>query len=846
MQLSPLFMPGLSGTVALLYTVAAFAVCSGRRIGPNLVSDPGAEKPGQITWVFAELGIDCGEACQVVEGTCDVDELKNLDTLDELNDVLAELAPVTACSARRRNTNNWKRSYSPAMHGAREWCMYKPQTNPTMMRRYPRKCSAKGKAFRRFCPCRGDGPLTPPPPRPTEQPPAPVEGCGEGWNYVDARDVEEYLSYVAAAVVDRQELDLATLAYLKKPFSRETEKMGAHARVIKQALDLVESYESTNGPLFLNNQTSGTYRRGRAGKELDDAVKEVHEAVLDHIYNNKIVYASCIKLLGGRPWQTAAFWPGTVNSSGPQAHTVEVVAKNRKRWGGSVMYDNWAALRPTGLYLVPGGIANISVPEAFAGKGYQVQIGSHIWTMGNKKREYPRLARVVTYVDLAAPVTQLTSPLGGGVYILVPYERDDGLLQAEISGAVVRAPFFQSTQLHHTTAEEWAQSRVTPGPWAVFETDKFMLNVPKVWISDFSWEHVDALLKQWDIYMDGTNEYAGFFGEGFSRDKTTLYIGADVRFKASVYSPGYPQSNDRVKTGPSGPKPAGPDGRSTAWYLHSEKLSTNTVAFHELGHGMRLQMFGKGESEVIGNFLLAYILNVKLGHTLDKAFELTFNAKLQQTPDMTAFLWLQKPTFRKGLPMYGGEAAFQHRGIAKYHAYVKLFGWTAWRNSQRVFHTAGMEQAMAARRRCKWRKNRKDSNWRFMQMSKAAGADIRPLMAIWGMFPQKPEDVNSFIAEEGLCLSTKVKMYMENMKTLVPMNQTSFNTTARLVHKNVDKCRDKQCKALRRDMAIWSDVEADATKAQIDKVIADFYTGAQCVLDDVNTPIPSDDDFTPT
>ena len=40
------------------------------------------------------------------------------------------------------------------------------------------------------------------------------------------------------------------------------------------------------------------------------------------------------------------------------------------------------ALRPTGLYLAPGSIATVTVPNSLVGQDYYIRVGSHEWDLG--------------------------------------------------------------------------------------------------------------------------------------------------------------------------------------------------------------------------------------------------------------------------------------------------------------------------------------------------------------------------------------------------------------------------------------------------------------------------------
>ena len=70
---------------------------------------------------------------------------------------------------------------------------------------------------------------------------------------------------------------------------------------------------------------------------------------------------------------------------------------------------------------------------------------------------------------------------------------------------VVPAPYFAATSLEQTTLQEWTDTeRLHPGPWADFETDKFMMTLPTSWI--YSYADPLTQLQDWDLAMEAVSE----------------------------------------------------------------------------------------------------------------------------------------------------------------------------------------------------------------------------------------------------------------------------------------------------------------------------------------------------
>ena len=87
------------------------------------------------------------------------------------------------------------------------------------------------------------------------------------------------------------------------------------------------------------------------------------------------------------------------------------------------------------------GIAIVRVLNKIVGRGYEIRVGAND---SNLKYHgfYKRMDRVTSTFPVVANKTTIASPLGGGIYIRVPYLADDGIIDVQIIGPVVQAPIF--------------------------------------------------------------------------------------------------------------------------------------------------------------------------------------------------------------------------------------------------------------------------------------------------------------------------------------------------------------------------------------------------------------------
>lgn len=263
--------------------------------------------------------------------------------------------------------------------------------------------------------------------------------------------------------------------------------------LVEKAFDLVDVYErSSDGPLFVKR---GSFARAgeNDGHALERAMLLVQQAIMDDVYRAGVLAECSRAVFAGRGWLTAAYYPGAAAPPADDStvHSVVVKANVPAVWGRPVGFAQDDAQKPTGLYLSPGAIGVVTVPQNLVGKGYQVLVGAQV--SDNKwKSPIMRMDRVTVLYDITSVTTLVANPLGGGLYIMVPYLADAGLVEVQITGGVIKAPLFRRTSFDKMTNADWLTHRTAPAPWADFETDKFMLNVPRSWI--YAYEDAESLM----------------------------------------------------------------------------------------------------------------------------------------------------------------------------------------------------------------------------------------------------------------------------------------------------------------------------------------------------------------
>jgi hypothetical protein len=529
---------------------------------------------------------------------------------------------------------------------------------------------------------------------------------------------------------------------------------------IAACFDLVDAYDSAYGALFVLDSSVRSFTRADASD--DDiywAVFHVMQYTMDYAYGegNLEVYEA---LLDGYKFGSSAFFPGAVAPpADPTAeYEVQISGTYADAWGHPAGDGDYAR-KPTGAYLAPGSIATVTVPSSLVGKGYLVRVGGHTWDLKNKPT-VKRLDRVSKTYAINSTEVQVANPLGGGIYIEVPYLADAGVVTIKVKNAV-RSPYFSAKSFHQTTLEEWQDvERHHPAPFADFQTDKFMMLLPTSYI--YAWDDPATALASWDAQLDVVNDLMGL---DRVRGRETLYTSIDVQMRGDAFYPGYPFSN-------SGYDPNTDYGGNATNNYHLSANPSTWTFFHELGHQMNFRKF-EGEVESTVNLNHVAVHNRYYGESFDKAFSTSVApAADYRSIENVAVGWMMTQNFYNEQPMEEKEKKYQHKGHAKFVDVARLFGWES---VGRYFqlHSEAYELDPEAG----WDKNG-DTDTLILNFCEATGYDIRPLLRFWGIHPEDPTTLAAAVASGGYGESSLVYALLKRYQSLVPADNAAYQTFA--------------------------------------------------------------------
>ncbi len=540
--------------------------------------------------------------------------------------------------------------------------------------------------------------------------------------------------------------------------------------MLAEAMSIMDLYEKKEGVLFIAAKTKGGFQNtpGSAdGFELARAVFALQQGIFDHAYT-PTTFAKYKQLLAAKKFNTSDFYPGKVKiAANPSiTYTAKINASMPKYVGLRSAWSTMPALRPTGYYLAAGDVATVTVPASLVGKGFTIREGAHKQDK-NGSNPVRRFFRISKTYPITSATTEIANPFGGGIYINTPYLADAGLVDVQIKNAVP-APFFSATAHNKTTLADWlATQRNNPAPWADFESDKFMMQVPTSFI--YKYDKPDALMTDWDARLDTVSKLTG---RPLVRNNTILYIQPDTDIMFSGFGIGYPAINNAYDPN------AATDGNNKSWFLTPGVNGFWDTEFHELGHAELFTNF-PGEGEAANNVLAAAVYNKNYGLNIDTAFGKSFFNQPHITREQAALNWMVTPNFRAGKAMdisntTKDEVRYQHRGWAKYVEIADLFTWGALER----FNAEENRVADLAVPPASDGLSAVDS--RIFRMSKEAGVDLTPLIHFWGVQPVDATKLKNKMLEANLQPSKVIYDRLAIYQSIIPMDNAAFEKHARV------------------------------------------------------------------
>lgn len=349
----------------------------------------------------------------------------------------------------------------------------------------------------------------------------------------------------------------------------------------------------------------------------------------------------------------------------------------------------------TGCYAPPGARIEARVPADLAEAGLRLRIGAHKdpnW----HHRNWRRPPQITVSHPVTRPVTRLTNPFGGLIYIEIP-DRCDAAPFVVTINRIIDAPRY----VHgHTSLVAWRDEiRHHPAPWAELASDRVILTVPSDVIRNL--DDPAALMDHWNDVMDACADLATI---DRARNRPERYV-ADVQISAGYMHAGYPIMTHLDAAPVMVDRDALRNNRSPTWGL-----------YHEVGHNHQHPDWTfSGTGEVTVNLFTLYVLEeicgmpVSTGHAGIRPG--SRNAKMRAHLDAGAPFdaWKRDPFL----------------ALIMYVQLREAFGWEAY---QRVF---AEYRDLPANERPRDDDAKRDQ-W-MVRFSHAVGHNLGPFFQAWGV-----------------------------------------------------------------------------------------------------------------
>jgi hypothetical protein len=565
-------------------------------------------------------------------------------------------------------------------------------------------------------------------------------------------------------------LNAGELTLIRNIFVQFPDCLAENESAILLCKSVVEGYDNQIGALFTTPNTQNGFSKNPAsspGLEVERAMLALQQGIFDRVFTPE-VYADYPQHIDGWKFNSCYAFPGYVDppADSSASHSMLIRANFEDPDGMNPYYDiNFErmahALRPTGLYLSPGSVVNVTVPDSLVGQDYWVRVGSHDWDLTERDR-FMRLDRISRRFSIDSTTIEVFNPLGGAISILVPYGANDGIVEVSVLNGV-EAPFFSLKSFYETPDFNAELSK--PGPWAVFETDNVMYTIPKHSIVPGEYD-LKQTLQDWETALRGVNS---ILARQIIPDKHNMYMIADLDIRFGAYSIGYPMSNTPLNYS---------DVPGPAYFMNGPGPDDETN-FHETGHALAMSKFA-GEEEALVNFPYIMAMNYGLNTDLNEAVNYSFVPNTFDI-DKTVTHRMVSNTFGSERDISNtttDEVRYQHRGYGHYFEIVNILGWCPLRNfwkQEFIDFEHGINHGI----------NDQNIDGRIIRMSVAAQADMRPLFHVFGILPQDSIALQDTLVQIGILPSLTIYNRLQDYFDLIPKDKTAFINYALSVYPNL-------------------------------------------------------------
>jgi hypothetical protein len=349
--------------------------------------------------------------------------------------------------------------------------------------------------------------------------------------------------------------------------------------------------------------------------------------------------------------------------------------------------------RSTGLYLVAGTVATVTVPEHATDDGLSVLVGSHTDTLW-KLESIERFPRITRSFPIETAETEIGSRFGGLIYVRVPGGVDVGEIEVTLDGAIAAPRYIHGV----TTLEQWQTiERNHPAPFAEIGSGKFVMSMQSAQIREL--DDPSTIMDFWDTVLDYDADLEGTPHDRVREERFAF----DRQISAGWMHSGYPLMAYVS---------------ATTELLDVAAIQENGAwgPFHELGHNHQYKPWIlPGTTETTCNLWSVYISEELLGLDLGVSHDAL---STQSRADRT------QAYIDGGKDFYGSWSVWT---ALETHLQLKeTFGWEIWTDTFTFYRTLAAQDTPS--------ETQDKIDWFAVHTSTAANKDLTNFYLAWG-FP---------------------------------------------------------------------------------------------------------------
>ena len=448
------------------------------------------------------------------------------------------------------------------------------------------------------------------------------------------------------------------------------------------AVAFLKSYFEEKGEIFLG-ETKLDVQQFSSSKKL---AYFLQQWIFDNLYT-KDNLAKTTRL---PKFPDAAIYPGPVSDSAPRIIKTVSINGTYQTDDAYTLNGQDSVLRPTGLYVPPGELLTVSIPDSLVGENWKVRIGISFFDLEATWTRYNRFPRIGNRFALDSQVVQIANPFGGGLYIEVPDGAAVGQANIEVEGAVEMPTYAVEEHVGLNQSVEQFLRAINEAHVPYFELigRKFNFTHPNRLGALYS--DPQAVLAKMDSAFDAVDVMtgrptAGIRAEWLAGDRMIPVAGTEMAASYPIHGAveaGEPSDFEEV-------------GELLPWsplqYLRKDYFSSDVtsgqseqrngafVLWHEWGHLHNLPTLGCQESESNVHLLYAVVANKVLGADIDTALKYSgfqqYDLKDAALDTMFSPNW--QTDKRLCIDPWDNEVRYQTRSWARLVEIAKLYGWEA-------------------------------------------------------------------------------------------------------------------------------------------------------------------------